>query len=438
MKTYPKYKESGIPWIGQIPEGWNVGKIKFLCDSIFAGATPSTDNESYWNGDIPWIPSGCCHDCNINEAPKYITQDGYNHSSTKMIPSGTTVMALTGATCALLGYLTISACANQSVVAFIENNKKANSRYLYYSLLSARTDILSRKTGGAQGGINVGDCANIEIPIIPLAEQQAIAEYLDKKTGNIDELVGLLNKQIADVRAYRQSLITETVIQGLNKDVPMKNSGVEWIGQIPEGWKVLKLKLVSEICGRIGYRGYTASDLVEQGEGAITLSPSNIQDNKMTYQKCSYVSWNKYEESPEIQVHDGDILFTKTGSSYGKSAYVDYLPMEATINPQLVVIKCKNSNPKFISYTLQTSIISTQVELSVVGGTIPTISQEAIGSYHLPIPPLSEQQQIVEFLDAKTKDIDELLSKLEAQVADLLAFKSSLISEVVTGKIDIR
>lgn len=423
MKTYPKYKESGIPWMGKIPEEWDKCRFKML---HFGTNVGEAIDKTYWTddeNDTVFYTAGVkpIH----TNYPDFPVEKITKEEDILLARNGTPYVFLPSVHAAYTDHI-IRASILPSV------NKVYVSYALAVAILHVAVDSVSLPTWSAS-------LWNAQVlPVPSLAEQQAIAEYLDKKTGDIDELVGLLNKQIADVRAYRQSLITETVTQGLNKDVPMKDSGIEWIGQIPKAWKVLKLKHVSEICGRIGYRGYTALDLVGQGEGAITLSPSNIQDNKMTYQKCSYLSWNKYEESPEIQVHDGDILFTKTGSSYGKSAYVNYLPKEATINPQLIVIKCKNSDSKFVSYILQTSIISTQVELSVVGGTIPTISQEAIGSYHLPIPSLSEQQQIVEFLDAKTKDIDELLSKLEAQVADLLAYKSSLISEVVTGKIDIR
>ena len=439
MKTYPKYKDSGIPWMGQIPEEWELCKMKSLTDYMRSGGTPTSNNLTYYTdeGGLCWVAIGDMSTTDIvYNTAKHITEEGRKSKNLCVFPKGTLLYSIY-ASIGKVAELAVPATINQAILA-IKLNEQYLQTYCKYVLRAYEKHVASLASANTQANLSAEKVANFILPVPSLAEQQAIAEYLDKKTGDIDELVGLLNKQIADVRAYRQSLITETVTQGLNKDVPMKDSGVEWIGQIPERWRVLKLKHVSEICGRIGYRGYTASDLVGQGEGAITLSPSNIQDNKMTYQKCSYLSWNKYEESPEIQVHDGDILFTKTGSSYGKSAYVNYLPKEATINPQLIVIKCKNSDSKFVSYILQTSIISTQVELSVVGGTIPTISQEAIGSYHLPIPSLSEQQQIVEFLDAKTKDIDELLSKLEAQVADLLAYKSSLISEVVTGKIDIR
>ena len=130
-----------------------------------------------------------------------------------------------------------------------------------------------------------------------------------------------------------------------------KDSGVEWIGEIPEGWEVKKLKFVSDIFGRIGFRGYTVDDIVAQGEGAITLSPSNIIDDKFTLKKKTYLSWMKYEESPEIHVFENDILLCKT-ASIGKSCIVPKHSEKMTINPQLVVLKPFKISSKFLSFAL--------------------------------------------------------------------------------------
>lgn len=216
----------------------------------------------------------------------------------------------------------------------------------------------------------------------------------------------------------------------------MKDSGVEWIGQIPEKWKVGKLKYFIDIYGRIGFRGYTQNDLVGEGEGAITLSPSNFNDMKMNYSKCSYLSWPKYYESPEIQIQNNDILFVKTGSTYGKSVLVKNLPMEATINPQLIVLKNVKINLNFCAYMFQTSIIKHQVEISVVGGTIPTISQSKIENYYLILPPLPEQQAIADYLDDKCAQINNITATINEQIEVLKQYKKSVITEAVTKGLD--
>lgn len=212
----------------------------------------------------------------------------------------------------------------------------------------------------------------------------------------------------------------------------MKNSGIEWIGQIPDSWNARKLKSICQIYGRIGFRGYKADDLVAQGGGAITFSPSNLKEMKMDYSKCSYLSWEKYFESPEIQVNKGDILFVKTGSSFGKVAIVDDLPEKATINPQLIVVKDIKIDRHFLVYFFTTTIIRAQVDCSVVGGTIPTISQEKISNYWLIVPQIEEQRKIVSYLDVKCAKIDKLIEVQQAQIEKLKEYKQSVITEAVT------
>lgn len=212
----------------------------------------------------------------------------------------------------------------------------------------------------------------------------------------------------------------------------MKDSGIEWIGEIPVDFSVSRIKYISGIFGRIGFRGYTQDDLVGEGEGAITLSPSNFKNMKMNFDKCSFISWDKYYESPEIMINPKDILFVKTGSSYGKSCYVNKLPLECTINPQLIVFKNVKGNSKWFSYYLQTDFIKIQSELAVVGGTIPTMSQEKIGNFPVIVPPIEQQNKIVAFLDSKCAEIDFLLSDIQSEIETLEEYKKSAITEAVT------
>lgn len=197
--------------LGEIPAHWEVRRTKDVCTSIFTGATPSTTVEEFWDGDIPWIPSGCCHDCFITEAPKYITQAGLENSSTRWIPAGTTVMAITGATCAQLGTLKIDACANQSVVAFMEEKIKLNARYLFYILFALRDSILTNRTGGAQAGIDTGDCMNILICLPPLEEQIEIVSYLNDECEKIDKKCTLIEQQMEKLQLLKRALINEVV-----------------------------------------------------------------------------------------------------------------------------------------------------------------------------------------------------------------------------------
>lgn len=212
----------------------------------------------------------------------------------------------------------------------------------------------------------------------------------------------------------------------------MKDSGIEWIGEIPNDWSVSRIKYIADIFGRIGFRGYTKADLVDEGEGAISLSPSNINDMDMSYEKCSYISWKKYYESPEIMVKEGDVIFVKTGSSFGKSSFVSDLPMKSTINPQLIIFKNIKINSKLFAYYIATKYIRAMSDLVVVGGTIPTMSQEKIKNFPVLIPPNVSQSLIAKFLNDFSLNIDATAEDIQKEISLLEDYKKSVITEAVT------
>ena len=222
----------------------------------------------------------------------------------------------------------------------------------------------------------------------------------------------------------------------LEKYTTYKDSGVEWLGEIPEHWKLEKLKSYCSAFGRIGFRGYNTSDLVDKGEGSITISPSNIYEYSMTFEKCTFLSWKKYYESPEIQIYNDDILIVKTGSTYGKVGMVKNLPQEATINPQLLVLKNITINQRFFFYLMTSSEIQTQVQKQVIGSTIPTISESKILNFISFLPPKEEQTKIASFLDEKTSQIDNAISKKEKLIELLKERRQITINEAVTKGLD--
>src|SRR5690606_19231652 len=202
-----------------------------------------------------------------------------------------------------------------------------------------------------------------------------------------------------------------------------------------QGWEIKKLGEVCEIKGRIGYRGYTVNDLVEKGEGAITLSPSNIQNNQFNIEKCTYISWFKYEESPEIMVFEGDILFVKTGSTYGKVALVENLPEKATINPQFVVLKDIKCSNRFLYYALTTKAFKEKVENIVGGAATPTLSQTNLAEQTIPLPPFDEQQTIVRQLDALRAETQKLEAVYQKKIDDLEELKKSILQKAFAGEL---
>ena len=205
--------------------------------------------------------------------------------------------------------------------------------------------------------------------------------------------------------------------------------------ELPQWWEWCRLGVITEIYGRIGFRGYTKDDLVEIGEGAITLSPSNIINSKLDFSSCTYISWVKYDESPEIQLAKNDIVLVKTGSSYGKSAIVDKLPEKTTLNPQFVVLKNTKINSSYACMYLQSTHSQNLFREFVVGTAIPTFSQKALSTLLISCPPISEQHRIVEKLNELLSFVDTIESDKTDLQKIIQQTKSKILDLAIRGKL---
>ena len=425
MERYNEYKDSGVQWLGEIPSHWAIMPLKYS-GRFCKGKLPSETNEnclgkpiigaSEMNGNMPSVYSedNSVPQCTKNDI--LFLWDGANAGLVSFFHEGIVASTVTKFTC---------------------DNSNIVSTYLYYLEKNYQRYYKERVGGTTIPHMNSQYIASCPLLIPSTQEQKAIADYLNTTTAKIDEAIAQQQKMIDLLNERKQIIINNAVTKGLNPDAPMKDSGVEWIGEIPEHWEIKKLKHVCQAFGRIGFRGYSTTDLVDEGEGCITLSPSNMRDGKMQYGRCTYLSWEKYEESPEIKVFNGDILFVKTGSTYGKSSIVEDLPLEATINPQLLVFKNFTCNNMFLANVLQSTAIKTQVEISVIGGTIPTISQQKILNYVFPFPTEDEQYAIVEYVESKSAPINAAIKAAEKQISLLQERKQIIINDVVTGKVKV-
>ena len=273
-------------------------------------------------------------------------------------------------------------------------NDKIINRYLYFFLKNSERKMMLSKYGAGIPSLSKESVNKLLIPIPPLPIQQEIVRILDtftELTANLQTELEACKKQYA---YYRDCLLN---FEGVD--------GVEW----------KKLGEVCEIKGRIGFRGYTQKDLVKEEEGAITLSPSNIINECLDFSNCSYISWFKYNESPEIQAEIGDVLFTKT-ASVGKCALIKYLPKSATINPQLVLLKKITCNAAYLTYVLLGNKFQDEVKKVTGIGSVPNIPQSSLSQIRIPIPPLPEQRRIVAILDKFETLVNDLSVGLPAEL----------------------
>jgi type I restriction enzyme S subunit len=202
------------------------------------------------------------------------------------------------------------------------------------------------------------------------------------------------------------------------------------IGLLPNEWEVVELGEVCQIFGRIGFRGYTKKDIVKPNEGAISISPSNIKNHRIDFRNSTYISWFKYEESPEIKIFNGDIILVKTGSTFGKTAFVRGLNVKATLNPQVVVLKKITVENAFLALIMSNEVIQNQIKSTIVGGAIPTLSQKQVEKFKIPLPPLPEQKAIAAVLS----DTDALIEALNAKISKKKRIKQAAMRQLLTPK----
>jgi type I restriction enzyme S subunit len=310
--------------------------------------------------------------------------------------------------------------------------------YIYFSTKMGHDRILEEpiitlSNANTQNNLNSTIVKNIEIAIPSLSDQAAIANFLDKQTAKIDALIEKDKKLIALLKEKRTALINHAVTKGLDPNVKLKDSGIEWIGEIPEAWEVAPFKKYLE--SFVDYRGATPE---KTNEGIFLVTGKNIKEGKIDYELSKeYVFEAQYEEvmhrgKPKI----GDLLFT-TEAPLGEVANVDY--EKIALAQRIIKIRGKKRklDNYYLKYYIMTQLFQSHLQSLATGSTALGLKASNWCFLRLIVPPLSEQLQIVQYLDKATAKIDKTIQKIEEKVKLLEEYKKSLIHHVVTGKVDV-
>lgn len=435
MKRYPAYKYSGSAALGNIPEGWCAAPLKRNC-SFFTGWTPPTGNADDYVGQNLWVNISDLKQKYITDTAKRLSDDAISRYNMYEAVTGSLLFSFKLS----VGQVSIAATSmyTNEAIAIFPPQEGVNLKYAYYAFPNMIAQNASENIYGAKI-LNQELIRSAIILTPPPEEQVAIATFLDRETAKIDALVNEQQRLIELLKEKRQAVIAHAVTKGLDPNVKMKPSGVEWLGDVPEHWEVKPIKSIASLFGRIGFRGYTTDDIVDEGEGAISLSPRNMIESRINLESCTYISFDKYNESPEIMVSNNDIIMVKTGSTYGKVSIVDNdaLP-ETTINPQLIIFKNLRLNPYFLLFFLESKNVQDKIKLSNTGSTIPTVTQEMLSNLRIAVPPYEEAMSTVNEVKNKIEKYSCLLQETRRVIALLQERRSALISEAVTGKIDVR
>ena len=428
-KRYDSYKPSGIDWIGDIPSHWTLSKIKFIGEIRgrigFRGYT-TADLVSEGEGALTIGGKHISNNVIDLTDPEYISWDKYYESPEIMVSKGDIVIAQRG-TLKRTAYISKNigpATINPSLVLL--TNIKINPKYLHSYLCSnATTEFIDYlNTATAVPMISQNQIENIRIIEPPLAEQEAIAAWLDEKCGEIDAAIAKVDREIELIDELKQSEISRVVTRGLNPDTPLRPSGIDWIGDIPEHWTKCRLKFIGS--ARNGLT-YSPSDVKDSGK--LVIRSSNIQDSKLNYDDCVFVA--NYPET--LSVNSGDtIICSRNGSInlIGKSVFIED-DMDVTFGAFMMRFR-PYEHPKYSHYLL--SIAISRYKGLFATTTINQLTADSLGKMEAVMPPYMEQVQIADYLDKKCAAIDGLKAKLIKKRETLTELRQSIISEVVTGK----
>lgn len=436
-KTYDTYKDSGIAWIGKIPSEWKVCRIKNSA-SLYTGNSIKDEEKDYYTDYKNARPYIATKDIDATYLSANYESDLYiktGDSKFRVAPKNSSLVCIEGGSAGKKKAFLEQEVSFVNKLCCFAPNKTIVGKYLFHFLCSPNfEDIFSSKITGLIGGVNIPSLKDINCVLPSIEEQQTIATFLDKKCSEIDSLISLQEEMISELQAYKQSVITEAVTKGLDPKVKMKDSGVEWIGEIPEGWNIKFLSKIIWLRARLGWKGLKAEEYVEVGYPF--LSVFNIINNKLDWSELNYINPQRYDESPEIKLSVGDVLIVKDGAGIGKTARIDNLPNgESTVNSSIGVITPSDIlSYQYLYYFLLSNPFQNMVGLLKNGMGVPHLTQENMKSALIPVPKIEEQKQIASYLDSKSQQIDTLIAIKQEKIQELKDYKKSVIYEYVTGK----
>lgn len=435
-RPYPDYQPTNIDWLGNIPVDWNVAKVKHV-SKVFNGATPKSGELQYWDGNISWVTPadfGKSDDPYIYSGSRSITLEGLNSCGTSLVPAGSVVIS-SRAPIGTVGIAGQELCTNQGCKSLVPT-QLLDSKFLYYLLKSSKEQLNILGKGTTFLELSSDEMGTYRICLPSEVEQKVISLFLDRETAKIDQLIAKQQQLIELLKEKRQAVISHAVTKGLNPNVKMKASGVEWLGDVPEHWDIRSIsRLSSKITN--GYVGPTRDILVPVGIPYVQAT--HIKNGRVNFDDAYFVEerWSNRHEKSILQ--SGDVLIVQTGAGTGDIGIVTK-DEEGFNCHALIIIQPINEviSGEFLSKALQSQYGYSVLYSIRTGGMHPHLNCSDVQYVKLPIPSRTEQDEIMQYLQAQNEKFDVLMAKAERQIGLLRERRAALISAAVTGKIDVR
>ena len=422
MQRYDTYKDSGVKWLGEIPSHWEMKRWRFLMSENTTKNTNCKERLQlqFRYGDIVR---------KVNQSEESDVLDTIS-KYTIVEPDDIMINGLN------LNYDFISQRVAQvqergvitSAYISLRPTEIANSRYFTYFLKSMDAKKMFHGMGtGIRLTLSYNELKNQFIPCPSPEEQTAIANYLDTATAKIDAAIAQQQKMIDLLNERKQIIINRAVTKGLNPNAKMKDSGVEWIGEVPEGWKIIPLKAIISFVN--GY-AFDSNDFKDEGEVKV-IRISNIADGTIDYEGIAFVHQNQ-SLCPYL-TKAGDLLIAMSGATTGKVGFDDL--GGAYVNQRVGIIR--SDFQKWVYYWLNTSYFKEYIYLSALGSAQPNISSKGIKNFRILFPSIEDYDRIVENLELLCQKVDNAIGSCKNQISLLQERKQIIINEVVTGKVKV-
>ena len=440
LPRYPEYRDSGVEWLGEVPAHWSIRPLKSAY-RIVGGSTPKSDVEEYWDGDITWITPADLSRLSgfeIRDSLRKITDDGLQSCGSSLVPAGSVVLS-TRAPIGSLGLAVSELCTNQGCKALVPQAGQ-HSRFLAYLLSIAGAALNVRGKGTTFLELSADELGRFPVSLPSRSDQIEIAAFLDRETARIDALIAEQETLLALLAEKRQATISHAVTRGLDPNVPMKDSGIAWLGEVPAHWHVHALR--REIHGGLSNGIFKKKE--EFGAGVLLVNVFDIyrQDFKIDCARLDRVRCTT-EEIQTYRLQQGDLLFVRSSL---KQEGIGVVAVAGSCNEPLVYEchlirarpKMASLNGRYASYLFNSTPYRQHLIRSAKVTTMTTIDQEAIQATPVLVPPLADQLSIVAHIDREVGKIDSVETLSRQSVRLLKERRSALISAAVTGQIDVR
>lgn len=436
-------KDSGIAWIDEIPLDWTVKPLKWVVK--FGKGLPITKDNLIEQG-VPVVSYGQIHSKTNNgthlqdDLIRFVSETYLKSNPLSLGKKGDIFFADTSEDYAGIGNAVLVDIDTPIFAGYhtviVRPDDQSYSRYLAYLFLTDawRSQLCSRASGIKVFSITQGLLKKTTVILPPAEKAVAMTDYLDHKCSQIDTIIARQQEVIEKLKAYKLSVITEAVTKGLNPDVPMKDSGVEWIGEIPGNWTKVKLKNICQFINGDRSSNYPSpNEYVD--DGIPFLGADSLCRRYVDITQSKKITKEKYHSMGGAKIREGDILYTLRGSTTGKNAMATF--DEGTVASSLMVIRPISIIPEYLLYWLNSEEEFQQRQSYINGSTAPNLSAENVGSFVMFLPSVVEQREIADYLDKKCAEIESTMLKKQMLADQLNNYKKSLIYEVVTGKKEV-